>query len=182
MQLLSTEGRGRCQTRTPAKLNAAALLQGEIPSSVRLPLLPFVPDLSYATELLFLTSALSPMEVPTRSIYVIATVTPAERPVTASITSVPRSLASAVGPVPVGWMPRQAPVCCNSWRKTVLSRWQQWLAQRCLLHRCRFGAGALHRALVTMPSSARIFCASGEFANSRKLRARPCGAPFVAKP
>ena len=104
MQLLSTEGRGRCQTRTPAKLNAAALLQGEIPSSVRLPLLPFVPDLSYATELLFLTSALSPMEVPTRSIYVIATVTPAERPVTASITSVPRSLASALSPFLAGWM------------------------------------------------------------------------------
>ncbi len=40
-------------------------------------------------------SALSQMDVPTRSSYVMAIVTPEERPAAASINSVPRSLASA---------------------------------------------------------------------------------------
>ena len=44
------------------------------------------------------------MDVPTRSSYVMAIVTPAERPAAASITSVPRSLASAVSPFLAGWM------------------------------------------------------------------------------
>ena len=75
-----------------------------IPSSVCLILLPFVPDLSYAIVLLFVRSALSQMDVPTRSSYVMAIVTPAERPAAASITSVPRSLASAMSPFLAGWM------------------------------------------------------------------------------
>jgi len=75
-----------------------------IPSSVCLILLPFVPDLGYAIALLFLRSALSQMDVPTRSSYVMAIVTPAERPAAASITSVPRSLAAAISPFLAGWM------------------------------------------------------------------------------
>ena len=75
-----------------------------IPSSVCLILLPFVSDLGYAIALLFLRSALSQMDVPTRSSYVMAIVTPAERPAAASITSVPRSLASAMSPFLAGWM------------------------------------------------------------------------------
>jgi len=75
-----------------------------IPSSVCLILLPFVPDLSYAIALLFLRSALSQMDVPTRSSYVMAIVAPAERPAAASITSVPRSLASALSPFLAGYM------------------------------------------------------------------------------
>jgi MFS family permease len=75
-----------------------------IPSSICLILLPFVPDLSYAIALLFVRSALSQMDVPTRSSYVMAIVTPAERPAAASITSVPRSLASAMSPFLAGWM------------------------------------------------------------------------------
>ncbi|MGP1676854.1 MAG: MFS transporter [Burkholderiales bacterium] len=75
-----------------------------IPSSVCLLLLPFVPDLSYAIALLFLRSALSQMDVPTRSSYVMAIVTPAERPAAASITSVPRSLAAAMSPFLAGYM------------------------------------------------------------------------------
>jgi len=75
-----------------------------IPSSVCLILLPFVPNLSYAIALLFVRSALSQMDVPTRSSYVMAIVTPAERPAAASITSVPRSLASALSPFLAGWM------------------------------------------------------------------------------
>ncbi len=75
-----------------------------IPSSVCLILLPFVPQLSWAIALLFVRSALSQMDVPTRSSYVMAIVTPAERPAAASITSVPRSLASALSPFLAGWM------------------------------------------------------------------------------
>jgi len=75
-----------------------------IPSSVCLILLPFVPDVSYAIALLCVRSALSQMDVPTRSSYVMAIVTPSERPAAASITSVPRSLASAMSPFLAGYM------------------------------------------------------------------------------
>ena len=75
-----------------------------IPSSLCLILLPFVPSLGYAIALLLLRGALSQMDVPTRSSYVMAVVTPEERPAAASITSVPRSLASALSPSIAGWM------------------------------------------------------------------------------
>ena len=75
-----------------------------IPSSICLILLPFAPDLGYAIALLFVRSALSQMDVPTRSSYVMAIVTPTERPAAASITSVPRSLASAMSPFLAGYM------------------------------------------------------------------------------
>jgi len=38
------------------------------------------------------------MDVPTRTAYVMAVVTPAERPAAASFTAVPRSLAGALSP------------------------------------------------------------------------------------
>ncbi len=43
-------------------------------------------------------SLLSQMDVPTRTSYVMAVVTPPERPAAASITAVPRSLAAALSP------------------------------------------------------------------------------------
>ncbi|MEP6837729.1 MAG: MFS transporter, partial [Bradyrhizobium sp.] len=43
-------------------------------------------------------SALSQMDVPTRTAYVMAVVTPAERPAASSFTAVPRSLAGALSP------------------------------------------------------------------------------------
>jgi MFS family permease len=43
-------------------------------------------------------------DVPTRNSYVMAVVTPRERAAAASVTSVPRSLASAVGPVISGYL------------------------------------------------------------------------------
>jgi MFS family permease len=55
-----------------------------------------------ALVLLSVRSALSQMDVPTRSSYVMAVVTPAERPAAASVTSVPRSLAAAVSPAIAG--------------------------------------------------------------------------------
>jgi MFS family permease len=39
------------------------------------------------------------MDVPTRTSYVMAVVTPPERPAAASLTAVPRSLASAISPI-----------------------------------------------------------------------------------
>jgi predicted MFS family arabinose efflux permease len=69
-----------------------------IPSSVLLILAAFSPDLTLTLTLLLLRSVLSQMDVPARSSYVMAVVTPAERTAAASVTAVPRSLASAMGP------------------------------------------------------------------------------------
>jgi MFS family permease len=75
-----------------------------LPSSLCLVLIPFAADLSTALALLFVRAALSQMDVPTRSSYVMAIVQPEERPAAASITSVPRSLASAVSPLLAGYL------------------------------------------------------------------------------
>jgi MFS family permease len=69
-----------------------------IPSSVCLILAAFSPSLTIVLALLLVRSALSQMDVPTRTSYVMAVVTPAERTAAASVTAVPRSLASAVSP------------------------------------------------------------------------------------
>jgi MFS family permease len=73
-----------------------------IPSSVFLIFAALAPNLYVALGLLLLRSALSQMDVPTRTSYVMAVVTPAERPAAASITTVPRSLASAISPAIAG--------------------------------------------------------------------------------
>lgn len=75
-----------------------------LPANLCLIAIAFVPSLEWAVVLLFVRSALSQMDVPTRSSYVMAIVTPEERPAAASLTSVPRSLASAVSPFLAGWM------------------------------------------------------------------------------
>jgi predicted MFS family arabinose efflux permease len=75
-----------------------------IPSSLCLIAIPFVPGLEHVIALLFVRSALSQMDVPTRSSYVMAIVPPPERPAAASITSVPRSLAAAVSPLLSGYL------------------------------------------------------------------------------
>ena len=75
-----------------------------IPSSLCLIAIPFMSELHYVIALLFVRSALSQMDVPTRSSYVMAIVPPEERPAAASITSVPRSLASAASPFVAGYL------------------------------------------------------------------------------
>jgi MFS family permease len=75
-----------------------------LPANLCLVAIPFVPELSWAIALLMVRAALSQMDVPTRSSYVMSIVTPAERPAAASVTSVPRSLASAASPFLAGWM------------------------------------------------------------------------------
>jgi len=73
-----------------------------IPSSVFLILAAYSSYLHAALGFLLLRSALSQMDVPTRTSYVMAVVTPLERATAASITAVPRSLASAVSPALAG--------------------------------------------------------------------------------
>jgi predicted MFS family arabinose efflux permease len=75
-----------------------------LPSNLLLILAPFAPSLPLALGLLLLRSALSQMDVPTRTSYVMAVVTPGERAAAASVTSVPRSLAAAAAPVAAGWL------------------------------------------------------------------------------
>jgi MFS family permease len=73
-----------------------------IPSSLCLIAAAFAPSLESALALLLVRAALSQMDVPTRSSYVMAVVTEAERPAAASVTAVPRSLASAASPALAG--------------------------------------------------------------------------------
>jgi len=73
-----------------------------IPSSLFLILAAFASDLYLALGLLLARAALSQMDVPTRTSYVMAVVTPAERAAAASVTAVPRSLASAISPTFAG--------------------------------------------------------------------------------
>ncbi len=69
-----------------------------IPSSLCLIGAAVAPTLPVALALLLARAALSQMDVPTRSSYVMAVVTEPERAAAASFTSVPRSLAAAASP------------------------------------------------------------------------------------
>ena len=73
-----------------------------VPSSLFLIFAALSPNLAVALGFLLLRSALSQMDVPTRSSYVMAVVTPPERPTAASVTAVPRSLASSLSPALAG--------------------------------------------------------------------------------
>ena len=75
-----------------------------IPANVFLMLTPFMPSLPFAIATLLLRGLFSSMDVPARTSYVMAVVTPEERPAAASVTNVPRSLAAAAGPSIAGWM------------------------------------------------------------------------------
>jgi MFS family permease len=75
-----------------------------LPANLCLVAVPFATELWQAIALLLLRSLLSQMDVPTRTSYVMAVVTPTERQAAASLTAMPRSLASALGPSLAGWM------------------------------------------------------------------------------
>ncbi|TAK51125.1 MAG: MFS transporter [Gammaproteobacteria bacterium] len=75
-----------------------------IPASLCLILAALAPTLEFALALLLMRAALTQMDVPARSSYVMAVVTPPERAAAASITSVPRSLAAALSPALAGAM------------------------------------------------------------------------------
>jgi MFS family permease len=69
-----------------------------IPANIALICAALAPGLEWALGLLLLRSLFSQMDVPTRSAFVMAVVTPAERAAAASFTAVPRSLAAAASP------------------------------------------------------------------------------------
>ena len=69
-----------------------------IPASICLIAAAFAPTVGVALALLLARALLSQMDVPARSAFVMAVVTPPERAAAASFTAVPRSLASAAGP------------------------------------------------------------------------------------
>jgi MFS family permease len=75
-----------------------------LPSSLCLIAVPFLHDLNAVVALLLIRSLLSQMDVPTRTSFVMAVVTPPERAAAASLTSVPRSLAAAISPVVAGYV------------------------------------------------------------------------------
>jgi MFS family permease len=75
-----------------------------IPANLCVVAVAFAPDVGVAFALLAVRALLSNMDVPARTSYVMAIVTPAERAAAAGVTNVPRSLASAFSPALAGLM------------------------------------------------------------------------------
>ena len=75
-----------------------------LPGQVLLISAALMPNAPLAVACLIARSLLSSMDVPVRNAYVMSVVTPAERAAAASVTNVPRSLASALPPIAAGWM------------------------------------------------------------------------------
>jgi MFS family permease len=73
-----------------------------LPANMFLIATPLMPNLELAIMCLLIRSALAQMDVPARTSYVMAVVTPPERPAAASLTNVPRSLATAISPTIAG--------------------------------------------------------------------------------
>jgi MFS family permease len=94
-----------------------------LPSNGFLLLAALMPNAGLTIMFLLLRSSLSQMDVPARQSYVMAMVPPEERPTAASITNVPRSLASAMGPIPAGRMLDQStfgwPLICAAALKAI---------------------------------------------------------------
>jgi len=75
-----------------------------LPANLFLVAAGLVPDVRLAVAFLLARAALSQMDVPARQAYVMAVVQPEERAAAASVTNVPRSLASALPPLFAGAM------------------------------------------------------------------------------
>jgi MFS family permease len=75
-----------------------------LPGQILLISAALMPNASLAVACLIARSLMSSMDVPVRNAYVMSVVTPAERAAAASVTNVPRSLASALPPIAAGWM------------------------------------------------------------------------------
>jgi MFS family permease len=88
-----------------------------IPANISLICAAFAPNMEWALALLLVRGLLSQMDVPTRSAFVMAVVTPAERGAAASFTAVPRSLAAAASPaiggalLAAGWLAAPLVAC-----------------------------------------------------------------------
>jgi MFS family permease len=70
-----------------------------LPSNVLLILVPLMPSLELAVTMLLLRFAISQMDVPTRQSYTMAVVHPDERSAASGITTVARSVGSALSPM-----------------------------------------------------------------------------------
>jgi predicted MFS family arabinose efflux permease len=81
-----------------------------IPAGLCVIAMPFAPNLETALCLLFIRAGLQQMDVPVRSSLVMAMVMPDERAAAASLTSVPRSLASSVAPILAGSLLSASPI------------------------------------------------------------------------
>ena len=73
-----------------------------IPANIFLMLAGMMPNVRLALTFLVLRASMSSMDVPARQSYVMAVVPPEERAAAAGVTNVPRSLASALAPLPAG--------------------------------------------------------------------------------
>jgi MFS family permease len=80
-----------------------------LPANFFLILSAIMPSAGLALAFLLMRSSLSQMDVPARQSYVMAVVPSQERAAAAGVTNVPRSLASALGPLPAGAMLDRTP-------------------------------------------------------------------------
>ncbi len=78
-----------------------------LPANLFLVLAAFAPTAGLAIACLMVRALFQSMDVPARQALVMAVVTPEERAAAASVTNVPRSLASAATPLLAGWMLKQ---------------------------------------------------------------------------
>ncbi len=94
-----------------------------LPSNAMLILAALVQTPALAMTFLLLRSSMSQMDVPARQSYVMAVVPPEERAAAATVTNVPRSLASALAPLPAGAMLNHSsfgwPLICAGTLKTI---------------------------------------------------------------
>jgi MFS family permease len=90
------------QLAAPALARRIGLIRSmvfaKVPSNLCVIAVAFAPNVQIAFALLVVRALLSNMDVPARTSYVMAIVTPAERAAAAGVTNVPRSLASAFSP------------------------------------------------------------------------------------
>jgi MFS family permease len=80
-----------------------------IPSNVLLILVPLMPSLPLAIGMLLLRFSISQMDVPTRQSYTMAVVSPEERSAASGVTTIARSVGSAIAPSLAG------PLLATSW-------------------------------------------------------------------
>src|SRR5271156_1058197 len=99
------------------------MVYSHLPANAMVILAAFMPTPGLAMALLLVRSSMSQMDVPARQSYVMAVVPPEERAAAATITNVPRSLASALAPLPAGAMLNHSsfgwPLICAGTLKTI---------------------------------------------------------------
>lgn len=105
-----------------------------IPANLCVIALAFAPSVTAAFVLLVARSLLSNMDVPARTSYVMAIVSPPERVAAAGVTNVPRSLASALSPALAGLMfsawPQAWPLVIGGGLKTAYDLLLLWRFQK----------------------------------------------------